>query len=144
MASTKENMEESTSEELNQAQSKNLIDMLIEGSKKVDDIAGKDIVLFLGYTKAGKSTMITHLMGVDMVQKIQNGSIARVPDPKQLRTKNMRLPRLGHGAPSETVYPEVFAAADSTWLCDSPGLFENRGNVDIDVAMSINMELAVK
>jgi hypothetical protein len=93
--------------------------LLKKAYPKIRSTEGEEVVLVLGNTGSGKSTIINRLLGCQM-QKTLDGAkcIAKPIDESQIYAK------IGTGWDSETLFPEVHKSRDgySTWTyCDCPG-----------------------
>jgi len=83
---------------------------------------GKDIVLVVGNTGAGKSTLVNYLAGCRMREEmipnsIDLGIVAENP-----------IMEIGHGFPSKTEFPQMYKDPyTNLTYCDCPGFLDNRG-----------------
>lgn len=88
--------------------------------------AGKKVTMVLGCTGHGKSTLINYLQGKKLRQV---GTSLRpkfevdptVPQPALLG------PEIGMSISSATEMPGIYELADGSLICDTIGLFDNRG-----------------
>jgi GTP-binding protein EngB required for normal cell division len=109
---------------------------LSEAISNVESACGKDVVLILGNTHAGKSTIVNYLLGCTM--KIEGGSRA-VPTAL---TSSMARANTKYGS-SETKFPAVYEFEDRYALCDCPGFFDIRGEEE-KICGSILTEMVVR
>ena len=90
----------------------------------VRDVANDDIVIFLGNTKAGKSTVINYIIG-NTLSVQENSNTYKMC----IKTTNEALgPAIGTGALSETTLPSKWMShniRETMW--DTPGFNDNRG-----------------
>lgn len=118
---------------------KQLQKLLLEAFSVGADATGKDIVLVIGNTGAGKSTTINYLLGCPMVAKKQGArGVIAVQDSAQERAI------IGHAiANSETLYPSLFKIrGDDYYLCDCPGFVDTRGpEYEITAAISTKVTI---
>jgi GTPase SAR1 family protein len=115
--------------------------LLKEGYPRIRTTENKDVVLVLGNTGSGKSTIINRLLGCQM-EKVQNGAkwIAKPKSDSDVYAK------MGTGWDSETLYPEVHTSRNnySDWnYCDCPGFEDSRGKV-AEVLSSIATQIAIR
>ncbi|ETN98841.1 hypothetical protein RFI_38646, partial [Reticulomyxa filosa] len=109
------------------------------------------VILFLGGTGSGKSTLIHYLAGSKMEKQIVDGNnhIA----PVEVKNKALRNVVTSARAVSETRHitavpidlkeMRVFTEEDSVVLCDTPG-FEDTSGPEVDVANGIGIIRALK
>ena len=98
---------------------------------------GKDLVIVIGNTGAGKSTTINYLIGCDMYRN-EKDNIAVKNDSKIPPIVN-----IGHGFVSETFIPGVSAEYNGITYADCPGFKDNRGE-EINIANAINIRNMVR
>jgi hypothetical protein len=113
----------------------------------IQKVAGKQIVLVIGNTRSGKSTLINdlllmpHNLSMEMIQNPVTGiSELKLPNIP----KGLVLAPMGKelAATSTTVYPESFAI-DKDLLCDTPG-FEDANGVEKKLMARMNIQLLTK
>lgn len=92
--------------------------LITEGHRRAINVKDKEIVILIGATGAGKSTLITYLMGADMEVFMDAQLGRRIARPK---ISNDSYPPLGHEPEPMTFYTEPYRAVDGTILCDLPG-----------------------
>lgn len=110
---------------------------LSEAVERVAPALDQDLVLFMGPTGAGKSTLINYLLGHALqMAETEAGDIYLKP---QFPGRNVAS--MGVGVDSCTLYPEIFAHPMGKYsLCDLPGFFDTRGTRErIVTNMSIDM-----
>ncbi len=119
-----------------------IIKQVVIGTEKAESLKGKEVTLFIGNTGAGKSTLISYLMGAQMIDAERNGLWVVIPSDEM----NPKYPKLGHNlGKSETVYPQGYAAAlQEVTLCDYPGFLDSSNESDKRIAMSINRQAAIQ
>jgi hypothetical protein len=117
------------------AENKELIDLVLEGSGKIQSIHGKKVVVVCGATGSGKSTLIGYLIGKRM--RLTNSEGTSIKDNILLMNKNFdydpddnrRAPNIGFGELAETTHPETYKSYrqnDDLCYLDLAGFFENR------------------
>ena len=128
-----------------------LMSCVSNGVKNAKKIAGKDAVIVLGNTGAGKSTFVNYLLGCDMIQKT----------PKELGIKGLKkvvvvkskseggrcdeIMPIGHSKTSKTFMPQIATDPSNPLLayCDCPGFLDNRG-AEINIANAVNIKRALQ
>lgn len=116
------------------------------GKQQVCKAQGKDLVVFIGNTGAGKSTLVNYLCGCTM---------QRVP-PKTVEAQGLNkvvvvtsvaqggaldeVMKIGHNAFSMTFIPQIESQGGVTF-CDCPGFLDNRGT-SINIANAVNIKSA--
>lgn len=100
---------------------RNSDDLLKEFRRKIEN---KYVIIFIGNTRNGKSTLVNYIMGVPLVS-FQEGDVFRI---KQKGGANLG-PTIGHGSLSHTTIPTVLPIQDKpdTVIVDAPGFDDNRG-----------------
>ncbi len=109
---------------------------LEKGTRQAEQIAGKDVVIFVGNTGVGKSTAILHIAGVAFEEGLSKGlphffsrggmtpnleSFVTAPDSRSI-TQFINVVRLPEGGP---------------YLCDTPGFADTRSS-EIDLSNGVN------
>jgi len=98
---------------------------------------GKDVVLFLGKTQIGKSSIINYLLGCQYEKdgprlKLKSGSVQ-----EKAQTSD------SFSAGSQTLFPEIYSSSGCPYyLCDTQGFGDTRGREEIIVS-SILLEMVV-
>ena len=102
-----------------------------------EQLKGKDIVLLLGKTGAGKTTTINFLVGQPMgTQKI--GNIINI-----IATTELKGFKIGHEAQSETKLINSIELPDTNLhVCDTPGLEDTEGPT-IDIGNTLGIPKAI-
>lgn len=113
----------------------------LEPKERLSSFKDQNVVMFLGYTGAGKSTLINYLLGFAFAYD-ENGDVL----PKN---KAITLPAYSNnGVKSITTYPAIYRLP--VWskhlnfytdfsLCDCPGFGDNRGSEKhVGIAMCLN------
>jgi ribosome biogenesis GTPase A len=102
---------------------KELQDFIKEAARNAEKAKGKDIVLVLGNTDAGKSTIINYLLGSEL-EEAENelgDVIVKTKDPQKEWAK------IGHTLNSQTFLPSVYVSEDCPFVyCDCPGFNDSR------------------
>ena len=111
------------------------------GQVNAEAIAGKDAVIVLGNTGAGKSTFINYLAGCELeLKRISGHGRVLVVKNKALGGECDEVMRIGHGAPT-TFMPQIAEVEWETY-CDCPGFSDNRGP-EINIANAVNIKQAL-
>lgn len=105
------------------------------------DAKDKDIVVFLGNTKAGKSTVINYIIG-NPLQAVWSEELEKYVLKKE--KEDSRGPKIGLNSGSETTRPTGWNSELIGVIFDTPGFGDNRGeDQDIINALSIKNLLQV-
>lgn len=106
--------------------------LIKEAYQKVDPIRDKDIVLIIGLTGAGKTTLIDYLLGKEMLRT--KGRITSKTKANDNRNETE----------SNTLFAEGHSKEDlGISYCDTPGFLETR-TLEDRICTSVSLELAVK
>ncbi len=117
------------------------------GSASVEQVSGKDVVVVLGGTGAGKSTFINYLLGRTMVSR-PLGDIDPGSDSSNRRVISVspgeeEVATIGHGGLQrpQTLLPQVVVGPNDGEVvyCDCPGFGDSRGP-EIDIANAVNIK----
>ncbi len=101
-------------------------------------IKNSSIVLVIGCTGSGKSTLINYLLSNKITFK--NQAIDVIAEAEE---KGENYPEIGHQTESKTIFPEVFVDKQyNVAYCDFPGFFDNR-SFEERVSISINTQSAI-
>jgi hypothetical protein len=122
-----------------------------DGAENAKKISGKDAVIVIGNTGAGKSTFVNYLLGCDMIQKtpkelgIKGLKKVVVVRPKSEGGACDEIMPIGHSKTSKTFIPQI--ASDpinrEVAYCDCPGFLDNRG-AEINIANAVNIKCALQ
>ena len=122
-------------------QIKLLTDCVRYGRVNAEAMSGKDAVIILGNTGAGKSTFINYLAGCELeVNWIKGRRKLKVRGTASGGVQDEVAP-IGHEATSKTFMPQIVAVDDQVY-CDCPGFSDNRG-VEINIANAVNIKQAL-
>ena len=113
-----------------------LTDCVRYGRVNAEALSGKDAIVVLGNTGAGKSTFINYLAGCELEEKRVRGRrhVLVVKD------QSLEVAPIGHGE-SKTFMPHIIEVAGRVY-CDCPGFSDNRG-AEINIANAVNMKQAL-
>ena len=123
-----------------------LTDCMRYGQVNAEKILGKDAVIVLGNTGAGKSTFINYLAGCQLEEKCDEDydedheSVLVVKNRASGGTRDEVMP-IGHDGASKTFMPHI-VEIDSWTYCDCPGFSDNRG-AEINIANAVNIKQAL-
>ena len=122
-------------------QLKLLTDCVRYGQINAAKIEGKDAVMVLGNTGAGKSTFINYLAGCQLVEQWDedHGRMLVVKGKAAGGVRDEVMP-IGHGG-SKTSMPHV-VEVDGRTYCDCPGFNDDRGAA-INIANVVNIRQAL-
>lgn len=108
-----------------------------ESFEKIQASSGKELVLVIGKTGAGKSTTVNYLLGCQMQEKEDDDSL-------ELSDKSTLPPAaMGNGGSSTTTYPGTYTDKEGFIYCDCPGFEDNRDPAT-RVCTSLSTEIVVK
>ena len=115
------------------------------GEERAKAASGKEIIIFLGNTGAGKSTTVNYLAGCKL-EKIKKAAIGIKGSGVIVRVKaDSAIPEMmpiGHEKTSKTFLPDI--QSDSTFTyCDCPGFLDTRGS-EINIANAVNIRTAIQ
>jgi hypothetical protein len=116
------------------------------GSDRAESARGKDLLMVIGNTGAGKSTTVNYLTGctLEKVRKAAigikgSGVIVRV----QADSAIPEMMSIGHGKTSKTFLPDIHRdEALGFTYCDCPGFLDTRG-AEINIANAANIRAAI-
>jgi hypothetical protein len=136
------------------SESIDLLNMYIaEGLVNARRLTGKEAIVVLGNTGAGKSTFLNYLMGCEMMLK----------DPEELGLDDLddevvvvrsrseggpldEIMEIGHGKQSKTFLPHIESdprQASPHAYCDCPGFLDNRWP-EVNIANAVNIRRALQ
>ncbi|ETO35047.1 hypothetical protein RFI_02028 [Reticulomyxa filosa] len=128
-----------------------MLELVKKAEEAAEQIRNKNVILLLGGTGAGKSSLIHFLAGSTMEQQTVDGQSHIAP--KNVKNKALDNVKTSVKTVSETKYITavpidlkemgVYGDQDSIILCDTPG-FEDTGGPEIDVANGIGIIKALK
>jgi energy-coupling factor transporter ATP-binding protein EcfA2 len=117
-----------------------LEDLFKKSSNQILKLKGKDIVLVVGNTGSGKSTVINYLLGNEMKKIMNKGSRVYVG----VTEDESLYPKIGLRSLSETLYSSIYHDSNNDiYWCDCAGFGENRGLVE-EILADINLEIAIR
>ena len=140
------------SQTLSPEESISLLTQCIEyGMVQAQKAAGKDILLIIGNTGAGKSTTVNYLSGCTMESKLPEElgmtgiSEVMVVVPPEKGGALAEVMPIGHTKASKTFMPQIETPSGPYKLtyCDCPGFLDNRGS-EINIANAVNIRAAIK
>ncbi len=115
------------------------------GKAQAQKAQGKDLIILIGNTGAGKSTLANRLSGCTL----------EVKKPKELGLKGLtpvivvkpcsqggtldEVMPIGHSNQSKTFMPQVETDRTGNTYCDCPGFLDNRGS-EINIANAVNIK----
>jgi GTPase SAR1 family protein len=106
--------------------------------KTIDQIKNSSIVLVVGCTGSGKSTLINYLLSNKISYVNQSMDVIAIAEKS-----GDNYPEIGHDVESKTIFPEVFHdKVHDLAYCDFPGFFDNRPYEE-RVSISINTQSAI-
>ena len=97
-----------------------------------EKLQNKNLLLVLGQTGSGKSTLINHLLGHPMVRH-EDGHLVLSEEV------NGEKATIGQTYASQTLHPEVYSCGKSYQLCDTAGFSDTRGD-QVSVASYLAMQ----
>lgn len=127
-----------------------LLECIKQGKLEAQKAQGKEVIIFIGNTGAGKSTTVNYLCGCTMEAKNPKqlgikglGKVVVVKSPASGGIKEEVMP-IGHTKESKTFMPQIETDTDTqnTYM-DCPGFLDNRGP-EINIANAVNIKNAIK
>ena len=97
-----------------------------------------DIVLVVGNTGSGKSTLINYLQG----RKLQKKHFNEI-DIDQTDNVDVKSPKIGHEYSAETEFPATYSVRQNYKVCDTAGYGDTRGDVH-KISAYVALNLVVK
>ena len=127
-----------------------LVQCIKNGNIEADKTAGKEAVIFIGNTGAGKSTTVNYLYGCEMQLQspkelnIKGFEYVITVKPKIAGGKLDELMPIGHTKHSKTFMPQIETdEKNGMTYMDCPGFLDNRGP-EINIANAVNIKNAIK
>jgi len=114
-----------------------LINYIQLGKNEIPKVKGKDLIIFLGNTGSGKSTLINYINGCTMEET--ESDLGEMVIQVKKNSQIQELTKIGHTKESETFIPDIKIGNDGTIYVDMPGFFDNRGQ-EISIANSVNIK----
>ena len=115
-----------------------LLSCIQYGQAKARRGEGKDLLMVIGNTGAGKSTLINFIHGCDMERvKVDHKKVVRVRHDSAVE----EMMKIGHDNRSMTFVPDLNDDETFTYL-DCPGFLDNRGP-EINIANAVNIRSVV-
>ena len=120
-----------------------LIDCISQGQIEAKKAHEKDVIIFIGNTGAGKSTMVNFLYGCEMQEQSAKELQLKLLEPV-ITVKGKELMPIGHTKQSKTFMPQIENDAPNNFTyIDCPGFLDNRGP-EINIANAVNIKNAIK
>ena len=112
------------------------------GEAQAQTAAGKDLLVIIGNTGAGKSTCVNYVDGCTL-QRVSLSDGGRGPKVVRVAPDSPRpeLMRIGHTDKSQTFVPDVRPGHEFVY-CDCPGFLDTRG-AEINIANAVNIKATV-
>ena len=119
-----------------------LVDLLKQNKEAARRIVGKDVILLLGNTGAGKSTTI-HFLGGSEMQMVVDERSGR--DHLKVVNTLAQLESFvtSSRSTSETIHINAIDLGNGITLCDTPGFEDNRG-IEVDISNGLGIAEAVR
>jgi predicted GTPase len=119
------------------------------GKRETKKAEGKNMIIFIGNTGAGKSTTVNYLYGCTMITKspaelgLKGLEDIVVVQPVSSGGKRNEVMAIGHTKRSTTFIPSIETDEDNDLTyCDCPGFLDNRGNYITNIIAEINTILS--
>lgn len=117
------------------------------GESRAAMLDGKDTVILIGNTGAGKSTMGNYLAGCTLVKKQAGEDDEHEDDVIVVQNicdggRMDEVTPIGHTSVSTTFMPEIFQGKNSFMFCDCPGFLDSRG-AEINIGNAVNIKAAL-
>ena len=119
------------------------------GRTQAKNAIGKDAIVVIGNTGAGKSTFVNYLAGCKLeMRKAKDigltgvlGKVMVVKGTADGGPKN-EIMKIGHSKKSQTFVPEI-ATVDGLTFIDAPGFLDNNRGAEINIANAVNIRAAL-
>ena len=114
------------------------------GKQQAVRATDKQLVMVIGNTGAGKSTLVNYLHGCQMELHKTTDDIGKKKKVIRVREDSSppELMEIGHTNKSATFMPKVDGGDDTLTFADCPGFLDNRG-AEINIANAVNIKAAV-
>ena len=125
------------------------------GNERAQNLQGKEGIIVIGNTGAGKSTMVNYLAGCTMELKSPDELEIEGFDPDSVIDDIVvvrpsieggrfdEIMPIGHTKESKTFMPQIETDPDQRFTyCDCPGFLDNRG-AEINIANAVNVRTAI-
>jgi len=121
------------------------------GNARAESMRGKDAIIIIGSTGAGKSTFVNYLCGCTMeakdpddigIDSMDAADSVVVVKPVSAGGVLDEVMAIGHDCTSKTFMPQIFTAGNNMTYCDCPGFVDNRG-AEINIANAVNIRNAL-
>ena len=117
--------------------------LLQESEKHVSALSGVDTILFMGKTGAGKSTVVSYLLGAKMeaITTRLGDNVIQINEEER-----SNYPTIGQSiGESETLYATAYKvnSSEPITLCDCPGFDDTRGE-DHEICTNLSVDRAVE
>ena len=122
---------------------KKIKNILLKAKQHILSARGKDLVLFIGRTGAGKSAAINYMMGVEL-ERLEDEEVLGqfYIDAKPGQDVYTEI---GHESQAKTLYPVVIPYQKNNFVfCDCPGFEETSDDYNVKVATSLSLQLLIK
>lgn len=122
-----------------------VLGMMREAIEHAKAATGREVVVFIGNTGTGKSTLINQLLGLQMY-KVQRGDefekAGLLKGRIVVKPPDVEVAKIGHhSSRSETFFAQIYPTEEFTFA-DAGGFFDTRGN-EADIAVSTSLKLTL-
>mmetsp|Transcript_30589 Transcript_30589/g.76997 ORF Transcript_30589/g.76997 Transcript_30589/m.76997 type:complete len:326 (-) Transcript_30589:1223-2200(-) len=119
-----------------------LVYLLGKGEERAELLKFKDMVVLIGHTGAGKSTLANYLAGCSFrAVEGDAGDEVFIVVPKSKGGNLDEMTKIGH-MDSETFLPEIVSGPGNLIVCDCPGFLDLRGP-EISIANAVNIKMSM-